>query len=355
MSSTARDPAPDPTDGVGIAFALAAAVGFGLAIAVSRFAYEGGTNGFTVASFRSCVATLVVLALCLVTGRSIRVTRREWLHLTGLGVLLSVLFYGNVGAVEYISVGLTALLLFTFPTMIATMESMLTRTMPAPAKATALVVAFAGLFLMLGVSFGSSHPLGIALALSAALAAATNAVWYSRAVRHVDIVVATLHMTIAATVTVLVVSVLYGSFVPPVNAIGWGGLIGVAILQSGIAPVYFAGIARIGPGQERHAREHSARDEHRRRVSALRRMADAGSAAGRHDGHRRHTDHAAARCARGGGSYLTRQEPSQRAPCSRAGLISECFSSSTRRSSGTSPPVASAEIVRATAGDVWMS
>ena len=247
MSSTARDPAPDPTDGVGIAFALVAAVGFGLAIAVSRFAYEGGTNGFTVASFRSCVATLVVLALCLVTGRSIRVTRREWLHLTGLGVLLSVLFYGNVGAVEYISVGLTALLLFTFPTMIATMESMLTRTMPAPAKATALVVAFAGLFLMLGVSFGSSHPLGIALALSAALAAATNAVWYSRAVRHVDIVVATLHMTIAATVTVLVVSVLYGSFVPPVNAIGWGGLIGVAILQSGIAPVYFAGIARIGP------------------------------------------------------------------------------------------------------------
>ena len=88
---------------------------------------------------------------------------------------------------------------------------------------------------------------GIALALAAALAAASNAVWYSRAVRHLDIVVATLHMTIAATVTVLVVSVLNGSFVLPADATGWGGLIGVVVLQSGLAPVYFAGIARIGP------------------------------------------------------------------------------------------------------------
>ena len=221
-------------------------MGFGLAIAVSRFAYEGGTNGLTVASFRSCVAMLVLLAFCLMSGRGLRVTRREWLHLSGLGVLLSVLFYGNVGAVEYISVGLTALLVFTYPTMIATMEAVLTRTMPPPAKVAALLAAFVGVFLMLGVSFGSSHPLGIALALAAAFATASNAVWYVRTVRHVDIVVATLHMTIAATVTVLVVSALNGSFVPPVTATGWGGLLAVAVLQSGFTPVYFAGIARIG-------------------------------------------------------------------------------------------------------------
>lgn len=241
-----RELASDPTDAVGIAFAFAAAVGFGLAVAVSRFAYEGGTNGFTVASFRSCVATLVVLALCVMTGRSLRVTRREWLHLSGLGVLLSVLFYGNVGAVEYISIGLTALLLFTYPSMIATMEAVFTRAVPGPAKVAALVIAFVGLLLMLGVSFGSSNPLGIALALAAAFATATNAVWYVRTVRHVDIIVATLHMTIAATVTILVVSVLNGSFVLPVNAAGWSGLLGVAALQSGLAPVYFAGVARIG-------------------------------------------------------------------------------------------------------------
>ncbi len=236
----------NPTDGAGIALALTAAIGFGLAIPVARFAYQGGTNGLTVASIRTCVATLVLVALCVATGRSMRVTRRDWLHLAGLGVVLSMLFYGNVGSVEYISVGLAALLVFTYPTMIATLEAAITRTMPAPAKAIALVAAFAGLFLMLGVSFGSSHPVGIALALAAALAAAANAVWYARAMRHLDIVVATLHMTIVATVTVLAVAVLNASFVLPAGTSGWGGLIGVVALQSLLAPAYFAGIARIG-------------------------------------------------------------------------------------------------------------
>ena len=44
--------------------------------------------------------------------------------------------------------------------MIVTMEVALTRTVPAPTKMIALVVALAGLFLMLGVSFGSSHAPG---------------------------------------------------------------------------------------------------------------------------------------------------------------------------------------------------
>ena len=54
-------------------------------------------------------------------------------------------------------------------------------------------------------------------------------------------------MTIAATVTIL--ARLRASADPsvlPVNAAGWGGLLGVAALQSGLAPVYFAGVARIG-------------------------------------------------------------------------------------------------------------
>ena len=111
----------NPDDGAGVALALTAAIGFGLAIPVARFAYQGGTNGLTVASIRTCVATLVLVALCAATVRSMRVTRRDWLHLTGLGVMLSMLFYGNIGSVEYISVGLAALLVFTYPTMIATL------------------------------------------------------------------------------------------------------------------------------------------------------------------------------------------------------------------------------------------
>ena len=39
----------------GLAFAITAASGLGLAVAVSRLAYDGGTNGLTVAMTRSLV------------------------------------------------------------------------------------------------------------------------------------------------------------------------------------------------------------------------------------------------------------------------------------------------------------
>jgi drug/metabolite transporter (DMT)-like permease len=236
----------DPTDRLGIALSLTAAIGFGFAVAFARYAYDGGTNGFTLASLRACFATFVLLVICRATGRDVCVGARDWLQLTGLGLLISILFYGNVGAVEFISVGLTALLVFTSPIVTAVLQAILDRTLPAPAKVLALLVAFAGLFLMLGVSFVSSDPRGIALALAAGIAAAGNAVWYGRTMRHLDIVVATLHMTVAAMVSVGVLAIASGECVLPVTASGWGGFAAVVLLQSLGAPIYFAAIRRIG-------------------------------------------------------------------------------------------------------------
>ena len=63
----------DTADTRGLIMAAAAASGLGLAVAVSRYAYEGGTNGLTVAASRSCVAVLVLVFFCWATGRQMRV------------------------------------------------------------------------------------------------------------------------------------------------------------------------------------------------------------------------------------------------------------------------------------------
>jgi DME family drug/metabolite transporter len=99
---------------------------------------------------------------------------------------------------------------------------------------------------MLGVSFGAADPHGIALALAAGTAAAANAVWFARTVRHVDNVVATLHMTVAAMVSVCAVALVNGQLQLPHGAAGWAGFWAVVALQSLGAPVYFAAIRRIG-------------------------------------------------------------------------------------------------------------
>lgn len=231
----------------GTALALLSAIGLGLAIAVARYAYEGGTNGLTIAIVRSVVLVAGLFLFCRVTGRSLGLRRADRRRCAGLGVLMAVGFYGNIGAVEYISIGLAALLFFTFPPLIGLIQAVLDRTWPGVAKSTALVTAFAGLATMLGASLGTSDPRGVALALAAAVAVALNAVAMPRAVGHVHPMVAMFHMAVTAAVVLPALALTVGEVRWPVSATGWAGMWGAVALQCASLPLFFVAIARIGP------------------------------------------------------------------------------------------------------------
>jgi len=104
---------------IGFGLALAASLGLGLAVAFARIAFEGGTDGQSVATVRAWFVVLVVGLWCIVSGRGLGVDRRTWLHCLGLGTLLAYMFFGNIGAVKYIPVGVAALLFFVYPPLIA--------------------------------------------------------------------------------------------------------------------------------------------------------------------------------------------------------------------------------------------
>ena len=233
-------------DRSGLLIAAAAAAGLGMAVAVSRFAYEGGTNGLTIASVRSSVAIVVLLVFCLCTGRRLAISFVDWRHCAGLGALMAMMYYGNVGSVEFISVGLAALLFYTYPPIVALIYALVLRERVAAPKVVALVIAFAGLALMLGASLGVSDWRGVALALGASLACAWNAVWLGRKVAHLDAVVITLHMALSAAPILLIITFATDSFDFPDTDGGWGGLIGVVVLQCSAMPFYFYAIPRIG-------------------------------------------------------------------------------------------------------------
>ncbi len=238
---------PSPRDAPGLVLAAASATGLGIAIAVSRLAYEGGSNGLTVATARSWLFVPALYVFCRLSGRSVRLPRRDWHHVLGLGVLMSVAFYGNVGAVEFIPVGLAAILFYTFPPMIGLIQAFVVGEAPGAVKSVALAVAFAGIVLMLGVSSGKPDPRGVVLALGAALAIACNTVWVERRMTHVDGVVLTFHMGVVAAVMLSTVAVLTRGMAPPVSASGWTGLCLVAVLQTVSLPLFYMALPRIGP------------------------------------------------------------------------------------------------------------
>ena len=241
-----RPRTPRPGDAHGVALALLSAVGLGLAIAFARYAYEGGTNGLTVGAVRSLVLAFALFVYCRATGHSTGLRRADRWRCVWLGLLMAMGFYGNVGAVEFISIGLTALLFFTFPPLIGLIQAVLDRAWPAPAKIVALATAFAGLATMLGASLGASDPRGVALVLGAAVAVALNSVGIVRLVGHINPLVAMFHMAVTAAVALPAVALATGSVQLPVSGTGWAGMLGVVALQCTSLPLYFVAITRIG-------------------------------------------------------------------------------------------------------------
>lgn len=237
---------PNPNDALGMTFAITSSLGMGLAMVLARYAYEGGANGLAVGTARSILFVPAVFAFCVLTRRNLRVPVADWLQCAGLGFFMAMGFYGHVGSIEYISVGLAAILFFTFPPIVGVLNAIVAKEPPGPAKTLALLVAFGGLALMLGVSFESADPRGIALALGAGLCIAWNTFWTARRVPHIDGAVAVFHMGVVAFFVLVSIAVLSGKAQLPDTNVGWVGLVSVAVLQTLSLPVFYLALPRIG-------------------------------------------------------------------------------------------------------------
>lgn len=231
---------------VGLGLALIASVGLGLAIAVARIAFEGGTDGQSVATVRAWFVVAVVGLWCTASGRNLGVGRRTWLHCLGLGTLLAYMFFGNIGAVKFIPVGVAALLFFVYPPLVAVFNALLDRRWPGTLRMAAFLVAFGGLAVMLGVSFRDLDPVGVALGLGAGVACGFQVTWIGRVMKGRDPLVVMFHMVLVAAVVLSVAVPTITGLTPPQTTAGWLGAAGVVLLQGCSIPLYFASIPRIG-------------------------------------------------------------------------------------------------------------
>ncbi|MEQ8587905.1 MAG: DMT family transporter [Thalassobaculaceae bacterium] len=246
-SGIGADPADPRRDRLtGLALALTATVGLGLAVAVARIAFEGGTDGQSVATVRAWFVVLLVGAWCMLSGRSLRVDRRSWLNCLGLGLLLAHMFFGNIGAVKYIPVGVAALLFFVYPPLVSVFTALLDRRWPGLMRFAAFLTSFAGLAVMLGAGFRDLDPIGLFLGLSAGVACALNVTWIGRVMGGRDPLVVMFHMALVAAVALSVLVPATAGITLPVTTAGWLGALGVVLLQGCSIPLYFASIPRIG-------------------------------------------------------------------------------------------------------------
>ncbi|CAJ6125727.1 transporter [Burkholderia pseudomallei] len=233
----------------GVLYVALSAVAFGAMAIFGRYAYAGGADvlGLLIVRFSIAGALLVAVA---------RRRRVRWPRGRALAAIVGMGALGYVGqslcyfsALQHAQASLVALLLYLYPAFVALLAAWWLGERLTRAKAVALALCVAGSALMVGG--GRGEPLGIALALGAAVVYSLYIVVGAKAARGVDPLATVAVICCAAAAMLALALARAAAFDAPPHwpraAAGWAALVAIALVSTVAAMLaFFAGLARLG-------------------------------------------------------------------------------------------------------------
>ena len=243
---TARSPAQLR----GAILVATSAAAFGALPIFARLAYAQGVDLYGILVPRFAIGAALLAMIAIVRG----------LHWPRGSTLAGTPALGGVGytgqsflyfsALQHADASLVALLLYSFPFIVAVLAVVFLKERLSAARVAALVAAAVGLVLTIGGGRGTS--LGIALGLGAALVYAVYIVVGSRILREVDPIVSSCLICLAAAVSYGFIAFgrgLAGAPVQwPATVQAWLPVAALAIIGTVLAiGAFFAGLQLLGP------------------------------------------------------------------------------------------------------------
>ena len=231
---------------IGLALSVLSSVSYGSAPVFVRFAYDAGAGPLSLLAVRYVVATLVIFVALRLGGRPLAMPEGRRFGGAIAGIFFAVMAYTYLVAIERIPVSLAALLVFTYPLPVVIMGRLRGEPLRLP-RMIAIVAAFIGLAVALGVEIGELDPIGVASATVCSLAYAFAVFYFGDATRGADPVVVTLHAVATAALIFVPLAALDGSLRLPDTTLGLVGVAGVSITYLLGTLAFFAALVRIGP------------------------------------------------------------------------------------------------------------
>jgi len=238
---------PSPRDEArGLTLVALSTIAYGVLPILGKVAYAAGVRVLPLLAWRYVIAA----ALIAILDRGPRPPLRERARLWAIG---SVFVFNSIAyfrALEEIPASVTALVLYTYPVIVALLAA-LVGVEPLTWRALlATLVAFAGCALTAGgAPAGAALSLsGVAWALAAALVYASYIVLSSRFGSGVPARVLALHLAQAAAVICVAFALADGGLALPVDPRGLLAVAGIGVVSTVVAMTTFlAGMALIGP------------------------------------------------------------------------------------------------------------
>jgi drug/metabolite transporter (DMT)-like permease len=233
---------------IGSLVALCSAVTFALNMVLARVTYDAGGNIHALNLSRAGLFLLCLGAWVHFSGRSLKLPRGPLLASLLLGLLLCAEMYLLLGAIIFIPVALTILIMYSYPLLLAGLTWVTGSDKPTLPRVLALVVAFMGLGIAVAAPVGGVMDWrGIGLAGASALTLGALLLFSERIMEGRDNRVIMFYMIVATTMTVALLSATVVDLAWPSGTKGWLAFCGSTAFYVVATVCLFTAVSMIGP------------------------------------------------------------------------------------------------------------
>ena len=226
---------------------IIAASSFGTTDVLSKMVLTAGADVLTMALARGVVGLALVFLWLQLDPPSTRFDKRARRIGLGLGVLFAGIVYGVFKAVELVPVPVAILAYFTYPVLTGIAGAVFGIERLGWRGASAAVVAFVGLALMIGAEPKGLVVLGLLSAFGATCCRVAVLLVARLELQGADARLTTWYSLVSSTILFAGVALLTLNWQPPQSFVGWAALLGVSIGTSIATLTIFISTGRIGP------------------------------------------------------------------------------------------------------------
>ncbi len=224
------------------------ACGFGAIAILVSLAHQRGGSLLNVLTWRYVIAALVLGAIAARKGAlRFDAHARRTTTLAGLGQ--AIVTVTSLSALQFIPAATLAFLFYTYPAWVAIIARVRHSEPLRPARLAALGLSLGGIFLMVGAPGGVAlHPLGVTLALFAALFYAAYIPMLDALQRNITPLAAATYMSGGAAVVIGGVAAFQGELTAGLNASVWYLILVLSLVSTvGAFVGFLSGLRVLGP------------------------------------------------------------------------------------------------------------
>ncbi len=214
---------------------IVSALSFGSISVLTVLTTRAGTPLLTAMAWRYVLAVgLLGASVSSAQLRTIGKWRIVQLMLIG-GFGQALITYLSLHALEYISVGPLAFLFYTYPAWVALLAAIRRTDRLTPARIVALVLALAGVTIMVGAPPGKLNPIGVILALASALLYSAYLPALGQVQKGVPALLATFLLITGAAISFVIAALFASELFIPGSIPVWVNILLLAFVSTVIA------------------------------------------------------------------------------------------------------------------------